>query len=262
MKFDRKLWLKSFDKDNIPEWTCPKCHRGFLELEQDKFYFYETKESLETREQSDFYPPEYIEYRFIGTLKCNNKKCAEKVLFCGIGGVEEVIQQYDEISGKPLLHELDIGVFDYFSPTYFNPPLEIFPIPPNCPKNIILEVKKAFSLYWCEISSSGNKIRIIVEFILDYLKIKKRVKKEGRFKKISLHDRILLFHPTNPDIGELLLAMKWIGNIGSHTNNLTREDLLTDFELLQFVINEIFINDRKRLKKIAQKIIKSKGRSI
>jgi len=262
MKFDRKLWSKRFDRDNIPEWTCPRCHRGFLELEQDKFYFYETKESLETQEQSDFYLPECIEYRFIGTLKCNNKKCAEKVLFCGIGGIEEVIQQYDEISGKLLLHELDIGVFDYFFPTYFNPPIEIFPIPLNCPIHIINVIKKAFLLYWCDTSSCGNKIRIIVEFILDYLKIKKREKKGASYKPLSLHDRILIFRPTNPDVGELLLAMKWIGNIGSHTNKLKREDLLTDFELLQFVINEIFVNDRKRLKKIAQKIIKSKGQVI
>ncbi len=262
MKLERKLWLKRFDRDNIPEWTCPRCHRGFLELEQDKFYFYETKESLETKELPDFYPPECIEYRFIGTLKCSYKKCSGKVLFCGIGGVEEVIQQYDEMTGKLILPESDIGFFNYFYPTYFNPIIEIFPIPSNCPKNIIDEIKKAFLLYWCDTSSCGNKIRIIVEFILDYLKIKKREKRGGSYKPISLHDRILIYHPTNPDIGEFFLAMKWIGNIGSHTNKLKREDLLTDFELLKFAINEIFVNDRKRLKKIAQKIIKFKGQVI
>jgi hypothetical protein len=58
----------------------------------------------------------------------------------------------------------------------------------------------------------------------------------------------------------MLMATKWIGNGGSHSESLARESLFDGFDLLGHVLRESFAPDGKRLERIAKRVNRRKGR--
>lgn len=146
-------------------------------------------------------------------------------------------------------------------PVCFLPTLNLFPLSNRCPSNIAAQTRQAFSLYWSDKNAAGNRIRASVELILDHLKIKKnRLTKINKRQPMTLHDRILEYHPKNPDVGEMLLAIKWVGNIGSHRTELKKVDLLDDLEMLEFVHDELFTKSRSQIQQRAKLINRNKGK--
>ncbi len=241
MEIDRKTWSEIFPKSEFPPWLCPGCSRGTLIIDPKSFIQGETAESILRDDLS--------EESFACQMKCTYPPCKGNVVVCG-DTFPMIIDDLEE-------GNLPIKVC---RPTYINPTPHIFHIPSKCPENISCEVKKAFSLYWCDTSAAGNRVRASIELLMDHLRIKKRSKtKKGTYRPISLHDRILDYHPKNPEIGELLLAIKWLGNTGSHGSDLKKKDLMDDFEMLQFVFEDIFELKRRRLKVMAQGINRRKG---
>ena len=133
-----------------------------------------------------------------------------------------------------------------------------------CPADIKDEVRAASSLYWSDVSASANRIRTAVEKILDHKKIKRSKKIQsgknaGKNRRLSLHERIELFKQKDSDLAATMLAIKWLGNAGSHTSDLNEKDLLDAFELLEHVIEELFVEKLKKIRSITKKINKKKG---
>jgi hypothetical protein len=58
------------------------------------------------------------------------------------------------------------------------------------------------------------------------------------------------------------MAIKWIGNKGSHLGGIEKNDLLDAYELLEYSLNKLYNDPSKRLDKIAKRIIKRKGKPI
>ncbi len=76
---------------------------------------------------------------------------------------------------------------------------------------------------------------------MDHMKVSKQITtKRGKSQDLALHARIELFAKTSPDVGSKLLAIKWIGNSGSHSDQLQSEDILDVFDLLSYAFGEIF----------------------
>lgn len=248
-----QFWLQnSFIKDNIPTWHCPKCQMGILQLDKNQFFNGETSESLSMRNH-DAWDFEWIETKFTGILKCNNSKCNEIIVFSGYGEVEHF--QYNTPLGE--YHE---EYENQFYATYFNPPLNLFILPPNLSKEISLEIKSAFSLYWQDSSSCANKIRVAVEMILNEKKIQKiKISKKKKRIKLTLHERIDKFEQKEPEIASHLRALKWIGNFGSHVEKLTKKDLVNAFEILEFAIEKLYTDKSKKIKQLSKNINRRKG---
>ena len=55
------------------------------------------------------------------------------------------------------------------------------------------------------------------------------------------------------------MAVKWIGNDGSHEGDLSQNDLLDVFEILNYVLDEMYEQRAKNVAKLATKINKAKG---
>ena len=56
------------------------------------------------------------------------------------------------------------------------------------------------------------------------------------------------------------MAIKWIGNIGSHsTENLKKEDCLDAFEMLEHVLYKLYQIEAKKLTSLKNIINKRKG---
>lgn len=53
------------------------------------------------------------------------------------------------------------------------------------------------------------------------------------------------------------MAIKWIGNSGSHdTNEITHSDLLDGFDLLENTVESLYDKDKYRIAKLAEAINK------
>ncbi|MFA5819338.1 MAG: DUF4145 domain-containing protein [Bacteroidales bacterium] len=248
---DVTKWLKStFSQERIPEWQCPNCKSGKLILVNEKFHFEETAQSLSYHDQ-DEWEPEFICYIFCGLLTCPN--CGEHISFLGKGNVEHD-QYYDQFRDE--YHEEYNNIFE---PSWFNPPLELFRINTECPKEIKNEIIESFSLFWSDLPSCANKIRTSIEMLMNQQKVKTTIIQSGKRRLLSLHRRIEEFKAVNSEIADYLLAIKWIGNIGSHPGKLEKIDILETYELLEFSLDKLFDNKETKMKKLSKEIIKRKG---
>jgi hypothetical protein len=205
---------------------CPHCDNGMLKLDDKDFYFKMTEELKRSSSQENKYlEMENIEYKFHGTFKCVG--CGEVVVSAGIGGMEE--DQVDENKFQ---------FIETFYPKIFIPTIPLFKIDRKCPHSVRREIESAFALYWSDLPACANKIRIAVEQIMNDKKVKKVYfsERENKEKRYSLHRRIEIFGATFPkykDYVTALLALKYIGNDGSHIGSLNTSDLVAGFELLE-----------------------------
>ncbi len=198
------------------------------------------KETVESR-LAHVHPdwdPEWIEYVFTAWLKCNRDPCSQPVAVSGKGFVREQFDPENENSW------LDY----YFSPVWCTPMPDMFELSHKWPKHIKNELRAAFALFWCNPAASATKIRISLECLLDHLKVKKRRKKEGKFIKLNLHQRIEAFQKNEPSIGSQLMALKWLGNTSSHEGEVSHFDVLDGFEIIEHTLVELL---DKRTAKVA-----------
>lgn len=151
-------------------------------------------------------------------------------------------------------------LFQTYSPLFFYPCLQIINISENCPIQLRRIIEQSFSLYWLDLDACANKLRIALEHLMDEKKVRKtQLTKKGKRMKFSLHKRIdTYFSQKYPELAKLLLAVKWIGNEGSHVGGLIREDLINAYELIEHALTEIYDNKIERLQKISKTINKTK----
>ena len=249
MPINRILWNPPFRL--FRRWLCPTCEIGSLWLDIDTQKVIETGPSRSLHDD-DAWGPELIEERFVGLLICQNGLCGEVV---AVGGRTHLEPYYDEE-----------GIVDWrkcYEPTFVNPAPPIFEIPRKCPEEIAAELRKAFSQFWSDTGSCANRLRAAAEALLTERRVAKTTtSKKGTRTRLSLHTRIERFKKKAPDAADYLLALKWLGNEGSHANpdELTKDDLLDGFEIFEHVIELVYVKRVARLKKIAQGIKVRKGR--
>ena len=77
---------------------------------------------------------------------------------------------------------------------------------------------------------------------------------------LSLHDRISLLPKKYDNLKILFLAVKWLGNKGSHSDSsLKKDDVLDAYEIMQILLYEVYDTNKVRVNKIARQINKRKG---
>lgn len=258
MPIDKNYWLNlSFRKDSFPSMVCPNCNKGHLELIEKNKFIGETSRSRKERVSDDYgyWDPTYIEYRFSFILKCSIGNCEDTTLCIGKGSQEPYNEQYFENG----IERFEQRFEHYFNPIYFLPSLKIIPLKKEYPKSINNELENSFSMFFADVASCANKIRICIEILMDELKVKKTNLKSGKRISLSLNSRINEFKKKNPEVGEFLLAIKWIGNSGSHYDQLTKNDILDAYCLLEHSLNLLYDNQNLVLKKLSSKINKKKA---
>lgn len=209
-----------------PKWPCPSCTDGYLSPKGDKIEYH--NDALTTNESAapDFRIDEYG-FVFCATLECNN--CNEIVIASGIGGLEHDYE--DKYGGN--------GYYEHFSPTFFQPALKIidFPSNPEFPIDLRRLLTQSFTLFWCDYNACANKIRSILELLLDALAVPRRADNSSK-GDLKLHQRIERFPATSgsedDDIKKMIMALKWMGNTGSHElAGIERPDLIDGFKMLE-----------------------------
>lgn len=228
MTFNRKIWLNWNTKK-----PCPSCNLGTLDFSQkNDFLKSETLSSKEMNSLGGYY---YSDYIFSIHMKCNN--CNDIVVVSGFMSEENYPSEEDQ------------GIQKKITPVVYYPAPKIIHIPESCPKNVQKILNETFGLYWIDLGSCANKIRIAIEALLNELKVPRLKTTSKGDIELKLHARLELFAKTNADISNQLMAIKWIGNAGSHFLEIRNEDVLDAYEILEFSLEKIY-NDRE--KKITQ----------
>jgi hypothetical protein len=247
MTINRELWLKPFHEENTPAWNCPNCKKGNLRSIENGFLYHETRETRADMNKKESDPEDY-KYRYTLFLKCDNENCQEVVTSCGEGFV---IEEHAGWDGSEIVL--------VFAPRYFYPALELFVVPRQCPDEVKNEIRVSFSLFFSDPPASANYARKAVDAILTDKKIKRfTINQKGKKQRINLHDRIVAFQSRQPEVAKKLFAIKWLGNEGSHTDNITKNDVLDAYEILEVVIEDLYVGHRKLVEKKVEKINKSK----
>lgn len=252
--FDRNLWREEFD--NWQTWPCPTCGSVALTIEKKKLAVEETGPSARERDALALLEEIYLA-RFVGLLVCRNPACGEVVAVSGRVRVEED-NYYDETGETQTNHR------EYYHPTSFSPAPPIFLIPEDCPGEVASQLKAAFRLIWLDVPASANRLRAGVEVLLTNRRIPQTSKaKSGKRVHLALHQRIEKFKAKNREAADLLMAIKWIGNVGSHghLDAMSRSDLLDGFELFESAIDLLYTKKFLKIKKMAAAINKRRGRS-
>ncbi|KFC20416.1 DUF4145 domain-containing protein [Chryseobacterium sp. FH1] len=247
---DLNIWTKRyFDENSKIEWPCPSCNTSSLNLIKEKLHHEETASSKKFRSENEDWEIEWIQLVFNGQLTCKN--CGEVVFFTGTGNPEHT-GYYDQV-----LDEYNDQYTNFFTPTFFQPLIKLFNIPDKCSEELLMEIENSFKLFWCDLPSCANKIRISLEILMNEQGVKKFEIRGGKRVPISLHKRIENYN--HSEIKDLLLAIKWIGNTGSHIGDIETIDILEAYRLLEFSLNKIYNDEIKELKKITKEINKRKG---
>jgi hypothetical protein len=213
----------------------------------------ETGPSAKFRDEFDGSGPEHWNGRFAALFVCGNSDCKNVVAACG------PVQQAE------FLCEGTDGMYDdykdAFTPTFFQSAPPLFPLPSKCPDDVNRALKGAFQLYWPNRHACANAMRGALERLLDELHVKRFAIARGKRVRINLHDRILDLAKTRPDVAELLMAVKWMGNDGSHEGDttLTMDDVMDGFDIFEHLLELLFVKQSTRVAKLASKINKRKS---
>ncbi len=233
-KINRDVWIvDSFSyRKPLPPWTCPICNLGIIKGDKNTLKIEQSQATLKARRSLNYNKlNETAEFRFAGFLICDNSLCREKIAIAGKG------ELYSTAIDKPVNIQFKGERYSVYIPKYFEPALNIFVISESCPSDISIQIKKSFSHFFNDLNACANAIRTSLELIMNEQRIPKTNKKG---KLIELGQRIVLFNDINPNIQPFIEAVKWIGNAGSHIEVVDRIDILDGYELLKYVIEELY----------------------
>jgi hypothetical protein len=242
----RKKYRIQFTDNEVHSINCPHCKIGLASADWDEILSEETIESINDRKHPDW-ESEWVRYSYTLLYKCGSCKGTTY----SVGEAEHYqYSHYDEETGE---YEHEEG--NIYSPKYFTPPLYIFELPKHYPSAIKKGLMKSFQLAYCDVSAAANRLRATLEILirLNFTEAEIGVRK--------LHDQIPLLTKKFTEIGDLSLAIKWIGNEGSHGEGEVQECALAfAYEAFAKILNIIYGKKEATLEEVASLLVKIKGK--
>ena len=246
----RSIWNMTLTENSAPPWPCSECGKGLLRLVPKSLSYKETIQSQRAHGE-EAWDPDWIDHAFSAWLKCSHAGCGQEVVVSGVGGVEA---WYDNEEGTT-------GWTPYFAPKWCSPMPDVFEFPAKCPDDVKKQLRLSFKLFWADQASAASKVRIALERLMDHLGVPKRKKdKNGKLGDLSLHQRIEIFQLGKSAIGSQLMALKWLGNTGSHESQVSRDDLLDAFEILEHALSELIDRRSEKVAELAKKLTRKHAR--
>lgn len=249
---DRAILKAQFLEKSPPDWVCPECRKSLLKIKLGTFHKAETLASRQAKNH-EAWDPEWVRYVYSCLLECTNESCREVVSTCGRGSVSYDVK-FDS-GGEP-----DYEFADFFQPLFFEPPLHLINLPQNCPPLIEAELLKSFASFFGSPDSALNSARAAIELLLNDLGVKRFNVVAGKRRPINLHTRITMLPAQHAHVKDLLTAIKWLGNAGSHPGiDISSDDVIDAYELIEHVLGELYNGKAKAMKALARRVNKRKG---
>ncbi|MDN5081978.1 DUF4145 domain-containing protein [Aliarcobacter butzleri] len=239
----------------ITEYKCPHCQKGYLLLDKDLFFEKQYQQCIDKgtfriNDEEDYDVNFYLG-TIAGQLKCNHPDCTEITSF--IGETKYYLNYYDDEHDREIeVHEKGI----FFK--YFIPPINIIELKKEYPKELQKILFESFSLYFSSYSACVNTLRILLEKLCELHGIEQKTKKGG-YKKLDEKLDELSF---DIEVKDLLKAIKWIGNEGSHSLEvIKKDDLDLTYKFIRKALDEIYPSptDDEELIALSKEINDNKG---
>lgn len=201
-----------------PTVPCPTCEVGNLQLSAGVQVFWASY----VMTAPDYPPLAEVEHggTFAAPLRCDDGECLEGAIVAGRAYVDEQWERPTEDRYQTFLQV-----------HFVEPALRLFHVPPATPEPVVKAIESASVVMWASPSSAANRLRYAVEEILD---------EQGVPKSGTAHSRIEKYGKTNKPMADALMAVKWIGNEGSHQDVLSTSDVLGDAEILEHVVVALY----------------------
>ncbi|WNK42636.1 DUF4145 domain-containing protein [Pantoea agglomerans] len=229
--------LTCFTKHQSPAWSCPSCHSTSLAIMPDTFHSGAVPETVARFQQADG-GLEDIRLVFSCLLKCERARCGAVVAVSGTGEVRPAHDEDEEEDGNP--H------FSLFQAKCFIPALSVFNIPEQCPDAVAEPLKQSFALFPGAPGAAANAVRIALEQLMDALEIPPRG---------SLHRRIEALPAPYSMQREALMAIKFLGNAGSHEfGSVTTLDIEHAFVITEFVLQKIYAGSTQSVRQLINRL--------
>lgn len=248
MPVDRAKWTGWFRWQDLPPWPCPSCAEGHLKP-QDNVAPIEaqTARSRLVSNHPAYDPVDDYGGRFAALLKCT--VCSDVVVLAGASGLGYFQTPDDPYNAETV-----------YSPSFFLPAPALFRIPRECPPAVKKELDRAWTLFWVDRAACANRIRSCMETILNGAGIA-QYRRTGKRTPLTLHARIEKYRAREPHLAEEMMAVKWLGNAGSHAASELDADAVCDgFDLLEHVLEEVYARRTRTLARIRRDLIRRKGR--
>lgn len=231
-----KLSSNFFQSFNV-DWPCPECGQLTLQIEKDSF---RDEATADTRKcsQEDWFEPDMSRYIFTCIARCSRPSCGE-VVACQ--GKSRWVEDPDPFAEQQQYYKC-------FTPLSFFPPLHPFLLPNMCPEKITAPLTGAFSVFLMQPGAAANLIRIGVERLLTAMGVPEN-------KKESLHQRLKNLSPPYDHYRERLMAIKFLGNAGSHNyDGVNVDDIEVAFGIMEHTLSELFSGRKEDIEILTKRL--------
>jgi hypothetical protein len=241
---DRGVWQIGLSESGCPPWPCPTCGHGVVALAPGAIRKQENAES-QREHAHDYWEPEWIEYVFSAVGECTYPPCKETFAISGSG---KVVEDFDPRDGAMYS--------DYFTPRFCVPMPAVIRIPLDCSDDVKLALAEAFPLLWTSPSACAGRIRVALERLMDQLHVATHtIGDGGKRRRMTLHARIKELGQTEAGVAAQLMGVKWLGNAGSHDNQVSMDALLDGLEVLEHALSQLVDKPDDKVSKLAQGLV-------
>lgn len=195
--------------------------------------------------------PEWITGTMHVIGQCDSRECKQTVIGVGTFRVDYATSSSD-------IEYQETPYAEFYKIKYFNPPLPLLSLPEAVPQDVRNAIDRAAPIIFVDPSSAATVLRASIELFLSNWGIAAYDKND---KRINLHKRIQLWEAEtgNQQVGEQLLAIKWIGNSGSHEGErLSVRAVVDGLEFFEAAFNELIV--APELKERVRAVNEAKGR--
>ncbi|MFD7869954.1 DUF4145 domain-containing protein [Microbacterium sp. NPDC059771] len=240
-------WLQ---EDDWPRHACPRCGRPTLEPKQLTHHRDEKSDETVTLANQQMGPRDELSGTFEGHLACARSACGQAV---SIAGDWRYVLDFDE-------DELVEIFTNEYHVRYMNPAPLLIDLPARTPAKVQAAVRAASEVVWLNASAVANQLRQAVEELLTAKKVKRQVHSaKNKVVKLKTHQRIELYRGVNSEVADLLEAVKWIGNSGSHESSLTVADVLNGAGYLALALRRLYDTSDAELLAQVKAVNKKRG---
>jgi len=213
---------------NWPRPICPTCDRGHIGFGEPT-----TNESGETRHLhgEDWFDPEYIVGSFEARAVCENASCGQVVTALG---AYKVVQTTD-----PNYERMEYR--HIYQVEFFSPPLTLLPLPEEVPEAVREAVERAAKILFAEPGLAATALRTSVERFLTSEGIEAR-SPAGHFVNLDTRIKAWNTSASRKRAADLFLAVKWIGNEGTHeVSDLVVGDVVDGLEFIDEAFHGLYV---------------------
>lgn len=235
-----------------PALPCGACATGTLTIDEPVGVETGRSKRLGTHEGWD---PDWIEGFFTASARCANVVCHETAVVAGEMSVDAATPPYRQQAGYP-----PDQYETYYRLHYVEPALRIVKLFESCPGELNAAVRAASRVLFADPPSAAGRLRAAVEILLADIGI---AEKGASGRRLPVHQRIEVLRNTRSDlveVADLIEAVKWLGNAGSHTiDSPGLVDVLEGAELLERAIALVYDTSGARLLARAKQISTHRG---